>query len=120
MLGHFFLFCNTFRLGAQRSLLWIASFVGNVALWTLTHATWLHVASHLAVTLLPIVHCIRHPTYHGIACERFNPTGFRDGAMAEGAFTRGALAKLGVPKRLIFFSTGKKLHDADLVIHRPE
>ena len=43
-LGHFFLFCNTFRVGRYFELAWAGIFVVNVAAWVLAgQFAWAHV-----------------------------------------------------------------------------
>lgn len=110
---HFFLFCNTFRIGGERSLIWVASFLLNAFLWTYTQSTTLHVASQLLVTLLLIVNCVLGRNYHGLWCEWINPSGYRKGALTEGAFTRRVLIGCKVPRPLIELLIGRKLTEFD-------
>src|SRR5262249_16609096 len=100
-LGHFLLFCNTFRVGGERSLLWIGALLVNVCLWA-----WLQPAdlpwAFIVLTQLPItaglvVHTLLGRNYHGIACEWINPHRYKTGALSEGAFTIRVLQRLGVP-----------------------
>ena len=73
--GHFFLFCNVFRVAKPLELTWSAVFVALAAStivteqpgWTVT------VGVTLATTLIVIVMQVRKPSYHGIAWQRFNP-----------------------------------------------
>lgn len=73
--GHFFLFCNVFRVAKPLELTWSAIFVALAAStivtgqpgWTVT------VGVTLATTLIVIVAQVRKPSYHGIAWQRFNP-----------------------------------------------
>ena len=74
-LGHFFLFCNVFRVWRRLELLWAGAFVINVAghlvLGTLD---WLSpMLFQLPVTVLVITLQIRSPWYHGILAKQFNP-----------------------------------------------
>ncbi len=111
-LGHFLLFCNTFRVGGERSLLWIAALFANVVCWGWARPEDLPwaaiVLTQLPVTALLIGQTVLGRNYHGIACERINPVGYRTGALSEGAFTRGVLRRLGVPARAIEALTGRK------------
>ena len=73
--GHFFLFCNVFRVGKPLELAWSAIFVvlsaGTIAAgqpgWPVT------IAVTVAATLIVIVAQMRMPSYHGIAWQRLNP-----------------------------------------------
>ncbi len=73
--GHFFLFCNVFRVMRRRDLLWAALFVLNVALWLLVgRLDWFNVlACQLPVTAGVIAWEIRAVRYHGIFADRLNP-----------------------------------------------
>ncbi len=73
--GHFFLFCNVFRVAKPLELTWSAIFV---VLAGSTIATgqpgWLvTIATTLVATLAVIAMQLRKPSYHGIAWQRFNP-----------------------------------------------
>jgi hypothetical protein len=73
--GHFFLFCNVFRVARPLELAWAALFVAmagsTIALeqpgWAMT------IGCTLAATVLVIVMQLRKPSYHGIAWSRINP-----------------------------------------------
>jgi hypothetical protein len=110
LLGHFLLFCNTFRIGGERSLLWIAGFFVNVGLWTWSgEFPWTYIVlTQLPITALLIGSTLLGRNYHGIACRRINPHGYRTGAKSEGAFTRRVLRGLGVPPRAIEVLTGRE------------
>lgn len=72
--GHFFLFCNVFRLRRRYELVWAAIFVANFAAWSFTEFSWTRVlATQLPVTALVIALEIRSPRYHGIGASRLNP-----------------------------------------------
>ncbi len=75
VIGHFFLFCNVFRIKRALELLWALVFVllagcnliyGQPTLPVLSAAT-------VAVTLLVIGIAFRDPSYHGIFWQRINP-----------------------------------------------
>ena len=74
-LGHFFLFCNVFRIRRSYELLWTAVFVANLAYWALLRdLSWsgvLAVQSPLTVALIVLE--MRNPRYHGILWRRLNP-----------------------------------------------
>jgi hypothetical protein len=74
VLGHFFLFCNVFRVRRSYELAWSACFLLNAAAWWLGAAfTWWGVlAVQLPVTVLAIGAEIRSPRYHGVWARRWN------------------------------------------------
>lgn len=67
-LGHFFLFCNVFRVRRGVELLWAGVFLANFAAWGLLgRFSWARVLlTQLPVTLAILVVEVRHPRYHGI------------------------------------------------------
>ncbi|MEI8384185.1 MAG: hypothetical protein WCJ09_29015 [Planctomycetota bacterium] len=71
-LGHFFLFCNVFRIRREFELFWAGVFVVNVACWALAgRFDWLIVLAiqtPLTATLI-ITECLRS-SYHGIFCKK--------------------------------------------------
>lgn len=74
VLGHFFLFCNVFRIHQNKELLWAALFVVNVPCW-LTEGTidWQGVLlAQTPVTLGVILWEMRGPWYHGVFAKRIN------------------------------------------------
>ena len=73
--GHFFFFCNVFRLVRKREIIWASAFVANVGLWlSFGHLGWLNVlVCQLPVTLAVIAWELRDPRYHGIFADRLNP-----------------------------------------------
>lgn len=74
-IGHFFLFCNVFRVDHPLELAWAALFVamaGGTIL--LEQPGWLFtVFLSLAATFAVLVLQMRKPSYHGIAWQRLNP-----------------------------------------------
>ncbi len=78
---HFFLWCNVFRVGSKRELLWSGVFIVNTAAWLyLWEFSVIRVfLTQAPFTLAVIAHTLRDPRYHGIACERINPDGCRRG-----------------------------------------
>lgn len=66
--GHFFLFCNVFRVRRSYELVWSAVFLANVTAWTWAgrFSWWGVLGVQLPVTALVIVLEIRSPRYHGI------------------------------------------------------
>jgi hypothetical protein len=111
LLGHFFLFCNTFRVGGERSLIWVGSFLANVYLWPQTQNLLIHLAVQAIITLALIVQCVLGKNYHGFACGLVNPNRYRVGAMSEGAFTRKVLLACRVPKPWIEALVGRRLDE---------
>lgn len=73
--GHFFLFCNVFRIIRRRELIWAGLFILNVGIWVwLDHLTWLCVlVCQLPITIGLILADMRTPGYHGIFANRVNP-----------------------------------------------
>lgn len=73
--GHFFLFCNEFRLDRPLELIWAAAFVALAGSaiatgepgWPSTFGTT------LLITVLVIAVQVRKPSYHGIGWQRLNP-----------------------------------------------
>ena len=74
-IGHFFLFCNVFRVARPLELTWAALFVvmagSTIAVeqpgWAVT------LGCSLVATLIVIVVQMRKPSYHGVAWKRINP-----------------------------------------------
>ncbi len=67
-LGHFFLFCNVFRIRRSYELIWAGIFAINFAAWLASGSFgWLGVlAVQAPVTIAVIVAEIRSDRYHGI------------------------------------------------------
>lgn len=74
--GHFFLFCNVFRVVRRRELIWAACFVVNVGLWLLlSRLDWFNVlACQLPISVGVIAWELKAARYHGILADRLNPT----------------------------------------------
>ncbi len=72
--GHFFLFCNVFRVRRKYELAWVAVFFVNVTAWAAAgRFSWLSVlASQVPFTLIAIGLEMRSRQYHGIGCRRIN------------------------------------------------
>ena len=75
VLGHFFLFCNVFRLRRTYELAWSGIFLVNVSLWLLLHEySWIAVvALQMPATVAVIALELRSSRYHGILWRRVNP-----------------------------------------------
>jgi len=73
--GHFFIFCNVFRVAKPLELTWSAIFVvlAGSTIATGQPGWMVTVATTLVATLAVIVMQVRKPSYHGIAWQRFNP-----------------------------------------------
>ena len=74
VLGHFFLFCNVFRVGRPPELIWAGIFVLNFGIW-MTAGKFEVTAPLLAqipVTILIILLECRLPTYHGVLSRSIN------------------------------------------------
>ncbi len=73
--GHFFLFCNVFRVVRRRELLWAALYILNVGFWLLLgRLDWFNIlACQLPVSAGVIAWEIKAARYHGICADRLNP-----------------------------------------------
>ena len=73
--GHFFLFCNVFRVRRSFELGWAAALVVNVVLWaSLGNLNWAGVlALQSPISLACIIGELRGNRYHGIFALRLNP-----------------------------------------------
>ena len=73
--GHFFLFCNVFRIIRRRELTWAGLFILNIGVWTwFDHRTWPCVLlCQLPLTVGFVVADTRAPGYHGVFARRLNP-----------------------------------------------
>jgi hypothetical protein len=73
--GHFFLFCNVFRITRRKELLWTAACLANVTAWTLADAfSWAGIlAVQTPLTAMLIGLELRSPGYHGVLARRLNP-----------------------------------------------
>jgi len=76
VVGHFFLFCNVFRISRGPELIWAAVFVLLCASRLLFHVPgWMatFLGSVLVAMLLIALEMVR-PCYHGIGWQKINPT----------------------------------------------
>lgn len=75
VVGHFFLFCNVFRVARPLELAWAALFLAMAGSTITTGMPgWpATLAASLAATVVVIVVQVRRPSYHGIAWQRINP-----------------------------------------------
>ena len=75
VVGHFFLFCNIFRIRRMPELIWAAMFLLNTGAWmSVGHINVLWICgTQLPVTVLILLNELRVPTYHGIFARRINP-----------------------------------------------
>jgi len=77
VLGHFFLFCNVFRISRQSELIWAGVFLGNAIFWAVRSegfvVNWLAVLlTQTPVTLVLILFEMFRPGYHGVGASLFN------------------------------------------------
>lgn len=72
--GHFFLFCNVFRIARPRELIWAATFILNIVVWAcFDHLAWLPVLlCQLPITAGLLIADMRSPLYHGVFANRLN------------------------------------------------
>jgi hypothetical protein len=75
VVGHFFLFCNVFRIGRMPELIWAGAFVALAALSLTFELLDLRLAMGLSLGLSTglILRETRLPRYHGIFWKRLNP-----------------------------------------------
>lgn len=76
VVGHFFLFCNVFRVRRSYELMWAVAFLVNVAFWIVWQLSleWLPpLLTQFPITMIVIGMEIRSPQYHGIFAEKWNP-----------------------------------------------
>lgn len=75
VVGHFFLFCNVFRIARGAELVWAAVFVLLSGATLLTeHPGWpVTITASLLLTVVLVIREMRRPSYHGIAWQRVNP-----------------------------------------------
>ncbi len=74
-LGHFFLFCNVFRIRRSYEIYWTFVFLLNVGLWLYRgEINWPGMlAVQTPVTLAFILLEMKSPRYHGVLWDRLNP-----------------------------------------------
>ena len=77
VLGHFFLFCNVFRIPRRSELIWAGVFLLNALFWALKsdvlRIDWLTLlAVQAPVTIGLILYEMRQPGYHGVGASFFN------------------------------------------------
>ncbi len=72
--GHFFLFCNVFRVRRRRELFWAAAFLANAGLWLLFgQLDWFRLlVCQLPVTAGVIAWELKSARYHGVFADRLN------------------------------------------------
>ncbi len=75
VLGHFFLFCNVFRMSRRPELIWgfVLIVLGANALFGDTHDLIVAVVGSLLLTVVLVVIEMRRPYYHGIGWSKVNP-----------------------------------------------
>jgi hypothetical protein len=75
VVGHFFLFCNVFRLARALELAWAAVFVALVAatVSTGTPGWMMTTGSSLVATIVVVILEMRKPSYHGVFWQQINP-----------------------------------------------
>jgi hypothetical protein len=73
--GHFFLFCNVFRVLRRRELIWAAVYLLNVGCWALAGRLdgFIVLVCQLPVTAGVIAWEIKTSRYHGVCADRLNP-----------------------------------------------
>lgn len=71
VIGHFFLFCNVFRVRRNYEYLWGVIFVVNMAVWLLLKPEGFYwgLLAQLPVTVGVVIAEMRSGRYHGIGCR---------------------------------------------------
>lgn len=84
-LGHFFLFCNVFRIRRSSELVWTGLFLLNAGAWALSGEVvwWQVLALQTPVTLGALAFELASPRYHGVFARRIN--GALDAYLEEGS-----------------------------------
>ena len=74
VVGHFFLFCNVFRIRRSYELFWAMCFLINVGSWMQQGSLewWPCLPLQVPFTLAVILAEIRSPRYHGVFAQRLN------------------------------------------------
>ncbi len=74
VVGHFFLFCNVFRLSRPPELIWATAFACLMVAGSCGVISW-WLAFLAAASLTPVLVVIetRRPSYHGVWWEQLNP-----------------------------------------------
>lgn len=74
VVGHFFLFCNVFRVRRKLELVWSALFLLNVAAWIYADSSdvWWFGGAQMLVTVAVIACEMTSAQYHGIFARRIN------------------------------------------------
>lgn len=77
VLGHFFLFCNVFRIHRTKELIWAGFFIINFSIWLLlaplqTPLEWI-LLTQIPITVFLIGMETRGANYHGVFAKQLNP-----------------------------------------------
>lgn len=75
VVGHFFLFCNVFRIRRSFELVWAVLFVVNMGIWMwrLELSGVLVLAVQLPITVVSVAGEMRSARYHGVFARHINP-----------------------------------------------
>ncbi len=75
IVGHFFLFCNVFRISRERELWWAAICLANISGWMFCEEPrWLMIlVIQIPVTIAVIIWDMQKSYYHGIFANHINP-----------------------------------------------
>lgn len=116
VLGHFFLFCNVFRVGERAELIWAAMLLVHVSIGggMAGGSWWIVLPLQCVVTLIVILRALLSPDYHGAWCQRINPLGYRpETRMHPPSLVRKVLSACRVPTWIIDRLQGRPGFDAD-------
>ena len=75
VIGHFFLFCNVFRISRPPELIWAVTFVSlSIITVTIGYPGWIPIVLiSLVLSIAFIIREIKLPSYHGILWHKINP-----------------------------------------------
>lgn len=74
-LGHFFLFCNVFRISRRLEFIWAGAFIILCSATIICEfPNWMAtIVISLGITVVVVACEIRKPSYHGICWQKVNP-----------------------------------------------
>ena len=75
VVGHFFLFCNIFRVRRKLELIWAAIFLINTFTWSIIGNLYVPgiFGIQIIATLVIIICEVRSPLYHSVFARKVNP-----------------------------------------------
>jgi hypothetical protein len=73
--GHFFLFCNVFRISRRLELIWTGIFIALscVTIWAGFPGWAATIAISICATIVVVICEMKKPSYHGVSWRKINP-----------------------------------------------